>query len=133
MSNADLAQRLRKYMSEGWESLPQLRRDVMAAADAIDQEHRTTPGQAEIADGHIVIRVEIAALPAVVEGAWASGGTDTRYKVTNAQEFAADLLRELNREEEDGTTRIHQMFDAAMMAAINNGAFGIEEHEDQDA
>lgn len=88
---------------------------------------------AVIEDGHIVIRVAIEALPMVVEGSWAAGGMDTRFKVTNAEEFAADLVSELNREDDIGTTRIHKMFDAAIDEAINQGAFGIEEHEDQEA
>jgi hypothetical protein len=90
-------------------------------------------GQAVIENGSIVIRVSLDALPTVVEGAWASGGMDTRYKITNAQEFAAELVTELNRESEDGTTRIHLMFDRAIQEAIDQGAFGIEEHEQQEA
>lgn len=89
-------------------------------------------GRAVIEDGAIVIRVSLDALPMVVEGSWAAGGMDTRYKVTNAQEFAADLLRTLNDEDENGTTRIHRMFDSAIDTAIGNGAFGIEEHEQQE-
>jgi hypothetical protein len=90
-------------------------------------------GQAVIEDGYLTIRVAIAALPAVVEGAWAAGGMDVRYKVTDAQTFAKDLMYELNAESENGTTRIHTMFDAAIQEAINHGAQGIDEHEDQDA
>lgn len=89
-------------------------------------------GVAVIVRGSIVIRVPLSTLPQVLEGAWAAGGIDTRYKITNIDEFAADLVGELNREEEDGTTRIHQMFDKAIDEAIGQGAFGIEEHEDQE-
>ncbi len=87
-------------------------------------------GQAIIEDGNIVIRVALSALPMVVEGAWASGALDTRFKITNTKEFAGDLVHELNNEAEDGTTPIHQLFDAAIN---EQGARGIEEHEDQDA
>jgi hypothetical protein len=89
-------------------------------------------GQAIIENGAIVIRVPVENLAAVVEGSWAAGGMDTRFKVTGAAEFAADLVQELNREDDIGTTRIHKMFDAAIEEAINQGAFGIEEHEDQE-
>jgi hypothetical protein len=41
-------------------------------------------------------------------------------------------MRELNQESEDGSTRIHRMFDGAIEEAINQGAFGIEEHERQE-
>src|ERR1700722_4813517 len=90
-------------------------------------------GQAVIEDGSIVIRVALSALPMVVEGSWASGALDTRWKLTNIDEFAEDLVHELNNEAEDGTTRIHQLFDGAINEALEQGARGIEEHEDQDA
>jgi hypothetical protein len=88
-------------------------------------------GRAVIEDGAIVIRVPIAYLPIVVEGAWASGYFHTRWKLTNPDEFAAELMNELNAESEDGTTRIHRMFDGAIEEAIEQGALGIEEHERQ--
>lgn len=89
--------------------------------------------QAVIENGSIVIRVPIAALPQVIEGAWALGGIDTRMKITDADAFAKDLMHELNNEDEQGTTRIHKMFDRAMNEAIEQGAQGVEEHENQDA
>lgn len=79
----------------------------------------------------IIIRVHLDYLPTIVDGAWAAGGMDTRYKVTNCVEFGRDLVAELNHEAEDGTTRIHKMFDGAIEEAISQGAFGIEEHENQ--
>jgi len=90
-------------------------------------------GQAIIEDGNIVIRVAFSALPMVVEGAWTTGALDIRFKITNTEEFADDLVHELNNESEDGTTRIHQLFDGAIREALEQGARGIEEHEDQDA
>ena len=44
-----------------------------------------------------------------------------------------DLVIELNNENEISTTRIHKMFDAAIEEAINQGAFGIEEYQEQEA
>ncbi len=44
-----------------------------------------------------------------------------------------DLVIELNNENEIGTTCIHKMFDAAIEEAINQGAFGIEEYQEQEA
>jgi len=69
----------------------------------------------------------------VIEGAWATNNLPTRMKITNVQEFAADLIHELNDESEDGSTRIHRMLDKAIENAISQGAFGIEEHEQQEA
>jgi hypothetical protein len=89
-------------------------------------------GEAVIEGDSIVIRVAIDALPMIVEGAWAAGGMDLRLKVTDAKTFAKDLVRTLNDEEEDGTTPIHKMFDAAIWEASEQGADGIDEHEDQE-
>ena len=90
-------------------------------------------GQAVIKGGAIVIRIPIKNLPQVVEGAWALGALDTRWKITDAPAFAEALVDELNREDEEGTTMIHKMFDAAINEALEQGAEGIEEHKDQDA
>jgi hypothetical protein len=48
-------------------------------------------------------------------------------RVTNKAEFASEVRYELCREEEDGSTRLTRMFDAAFEAAIENGCFGWEE------
>lgn len=89
-------------------------------------------GKAIIERGAIVIRVPLDTLPMVVEGAWATGNLSPRQKITNIDEFARDLVNELNSEAEDGTTRVHTMFDKAIEEAINQGAFGIEVHDQQD-
>lgn len=88
-------------------------------------------GEAIIEDGAIVIRVSLDALPMVLEGAWAMAKFDTRYKITDVGEFAKELVYALNREDEQGTTAIHKLFDQAILDAIEQGAFGIDEHEDQ--
>lgn len=88
---------------------------------------------AQIEDGSIIIRVSLENLPGIVEGGWAAGYRDTRWKLTDTEAFARDLVHELNREEEDGTTPIHRLFDKAIDDAVDQGADGIEEHEDQDA
>jgi hypothetical protein len=91
-------------------------------------------GQARIVRGSIVFSVPIKHLQAIVDGSWRTGNMDTRFKVTDPEAFAKDLLSwGLNTESEDGSTPIHRMFDKAIEAAIEQGAEGIEEHEDQDA
>jgi hypothetical protein len=88
--------------------------------------------EAKIVKNKIVIELIISDLPKVVEAAWAAGGIDMRFKVTDSVAFAQDLLSELLSEEEDGTTRVHKMFDGAILEAIEQGAEGIEEHENQE-
>lgn len=48
-------------------------------------------------------------------------------KVTDARTFAKDVLRELEREEEDGTTPVHRMLDARGRDAMENGSEGCSE------
>jgi hypothetical protein len=89
--------------------------------------------RAVIEDGVIIIRVPVKNLPAIIEGSWATGNLEPRMKITDADAFAKDLARELNDESEDGSTRIHKMFDAAIDEAINQGAEGIKVHRIQNA
>jgi hypothetical protein len=88
--------------------------------------------KAVIRDGVIYIGLPVANIGAALEGAWASGCRDHRFKITDPDAFAKELVRELNREDEIGTTLIHNMFDEAMYEAIDQGAPGVEEHENQD-
>jgi hypothetical protein len=90
-------------------------------------------GRAVIKDGWVVIAVRVENIGVALEGAWASGCRDGRYRVTDALVFAEELVRELNREDEIGTTLIHKMLDEAMYNAIDEGAEGVEEHPEQDA
>ena len=92
-----------------------------------------TDARALIENDEIIIRVPVKYLPVIVEGAWALNALDKRFKLTDAALFAQDLVRALNDENEEGTTMIHKMFDAAINEALEQGADGIEEHEDQDA
>jgi len=53
-------------------------------------------------------------------------------KITDPAEFAKELVYVLNGEEEDGTTRVHRMFDGAIQEAFEQGAMGCEEHPIQE-
>lgn len=87
---------------------------------------------AVIKDGWIVIGVPIKNLGAALEGAWASGHQDGRYRITDIDVFAKEVVHELNNEAEDGTTAIHMLFDKAMYEAIDQGSQGVEDHPDQE-
>lgn len=50
-----------------------------------------------------------------------------RYKVTDPALFCREVIHELHREEEDGTTAVHVMLDTAILNAISDGAEGVEE------
>jgi len=86
-------------------------------------------GRAVIESGDIVIRVSIAALGTITNGVgalWNPDGNPT-VEIVDVEEFAKDLVYELNNEAEDGTTRVHTMFDDAIEAAILDGAQGVED------
>ena len=75
---------------------------------------------AHIDDGVIVIRVPISVLPDALHQNPRADWSDVT--VRDPVGFAVDVVRELNREAEDGSTPIHLMFDAAMSEAIEQGS-----------
>lgn len=50
--------------------------------------------------------------------------------ITNERAFAEEVVNELNREEEDGTTLVHRALDRAMYMAVENGAEGVNYERD---
>lgn len=52
------------------------------------------------------------------------------FKVEDPVAFAKDVKNELEREEEDGTTPVHKLLDAACEAAVENGSEAVLEHPD---
>jgi hypothetical protein len=81
--------------------------------------------EAVVEDGCIVIRLAIKNLSMAVEGAYALGAIDAPMTVTDADEFANDVVSALNDEDEEGTTLVHQMFDKAFNHIGENGSLGI--------
>ncbi len=47
-------------------------------------------------------------------------------KVTDEEVFANEVANELNRESEDGSTRVTRLIDAAISEAVDQGAEGID-------
>lgn len=86
---------------------------------------------AKLEDGKIVISIPVEHLPDAVEQYWSCGKSNDRFKVTDTSEFAKSFVRALNAEEEDGTTLVHNMLDAAVDLCVNSGFEGIDMHEDQ--
>lgn len=92
----------------------------------------STGAQAIIRDGKIEISIDIDALPMIVSGSCCCDGMDGLWKVTGPAIFAKEVCHALNDEREDGTTPVHMMFDKAFMAAIEQGADGIEEATEEE-
>lgn len=87
---------------------------------------------AVIEAGAITIRVPLANLQAIMDGGFACAAYDRRYKVTDVEGFAKEVADELNKEDEEGTTPIHRLFDASINAALDSGAQHVEEHPEQE-
>lgn len=81
---------------------------------------------AKIEDGAIVIRVPIDALVTASAHAFElEYGEKHGLTIADPQAFAKEVCRELNQEEEDGTTPVHRMLDAVMIEAVEQGCEGI--------
>lgn len=87
---------------------------------------------AVIEDDSIVIRLPIKNLPVAVDGSIALRALDSPFKVTDAAKFAHDVVVALNDEDEEGTTRVHQMFDGAFSDIAENGSDGIADNDAED-
>ena len=99
---------------------------TVPAADA-DRVRAATGAEAVIHDEQIVISIDVDALPGILSGSIATNSVAGFFKVTDPAVFAKEVCRALNAEKEDGTTRVHMMFDSAFNHAIDQGAEGVEE------
>lgn len=82
-----------------------------------------------IKDGQLNISIGIALLAFAVQAqdAWPEG-----VRVTDLQEFASSMARQLQKEEEDGTTPVHRMLDAAAYEVLEQGDDGVDEGDVED-
>jgi len=94
---------------------------------------RDEPLSVKVDGGRLVISIGVDTL------AWATrhaehlmeydekSGEFLGYVISDPDEFARDVVIELEQEEEDGTTPVHLLLDKATEAAINNGSLGVAE------
>jgi hypothetical protein len=97
--------------------------------------HYGSPLEVKIEDGALVIRIGIQTLAhAVTYSDWAnpydeaSGDYLRSFAITDAPQFAADVLHEMLREEEDGSTPLSDFIDACSEKAVEDGSVGL--HDD---
>lgn len=82
------------------------------------------PLSIEIVDGRLVIAIGIKTLgEAVTSDCGPFDGLGLR--VTEHHIFAQEVMRQLKREDHDGTTPVHVLLDKAAFDAWENGAEGI--------
>lgn len=91
------------------------------------------PLSINIIDGELVIRVGINVLASAI-----ASGNDFHnfdedkdeyirsFAISNADRFASDVVIELGREEEDGSSPLSKLLDSVGQAAIDEGSVGIE-------
>lgn len=97
------------------------------------QNRRKRPLEVGLRDGVLSITIGVDTFRTAIEFAPDLEVYDeeeddfARPKIVDADAFAKDLLAELEREEEDGTTMVHRMLDRAAAEAMENGCFGIQE------
>ena len=84
----------------------------------------SSPLTVQIEGEDLVIRIGIPLLVHALQGApdW-----DETMHITDWEGFTKDMIRELEHDEEDGTTPVHRMFDAAALGAIEGGSEHVEE------
>jgi len=82
------------------------------------------PLSVRVEDDVLTIRIGIGLLAYATQQAdsWAED-----WCVIDLAKFAADVARELEADDEDGTTPVHRMIDAAADRATDNGCLGIDE------
>lgn len=86
-----------------------------------------TGAEAVVRGDQILISIDIGALPLILSGSIALNAVAGTFKVSDPAIFAEEVCRALNAESENGTTRVHMMFDGAFNHAIGQGAEGVEE------
>ena len=87
------------------------------------------PMEVKVVGGMLVISIGINCLARALEASprfynGESGEQD--LKVTDPEVFAREVARALQREEEDGSTPLHVLFDNAAESAIEDGCEGVK-------
>lgn len=92
---------------------------------------RNTPLECSIKDGVLTMQIGVDVIAHAVKLSPAlqhydeKSGEYLEPTITDADKFAAEILKELKSESEDGTTLIHIALDKAAVIAIEWGAEGI--------
>lgn len=86
------------------------------------------PLEVEIFEGVLRITIGVSTLGFAAKHIPNTGWDEDHLKVTDESVFAEEILRELQREQENGTTLVHRMLDQATLRAIEQGCEGVD-HE----
>ena len=106
------------------------RRPPYARPSAIAASKDDVPLRCELVNGSIEFNIGakiLAHATNVCPDLWDAENDRGQFKVTDHAVFAKEVVRELNREQEDGSTPLTRLLDQMIEEAINQGAEGIEE------
>lgn len=79
-----------------------------------------------VSNGVLTISIGVGLLAFAVQATSVSGWPQDWY-ITDPVAFAEELARTLESEEEDGTTPVHRMLDAAATETLEQGAESVNE------
>ena len=114
-----------KWTREAWKFL-----QGFTSARSESADRSGAPLDVSIKDGALSISIGIDTLAFSMHASpqWPHDERgDNLYRIVDAKLFADDFLGELLREEEDGTTPVHRLFDRMGFTALEQGADGVEE------
>lgn len=99
--------------------------------------HYGRPLEVKMERGALVIRIGAQTLAhAVVYSDWANPFNEEAddyirsFAITDAPQFAADVLHEMLREREDGSTPLSDFLDRMSQNAVDQGSLGLDENFD---
>ena len=79
--------------------------------------------------GLIKISIRVKDIRRIIKDSLAGGYLplfdEMGVQVTDVRRFAKDVVYALNHEKEDGTTPVHELFDAAFEKAVEDGSIGV--------
>lgn len=94
-------------------------------------EKTIMPLRCKATGGDVDIAIEMATLCFAAENHpdfWdgVSPASVPNIKITDVQQFALEVAREINKESEDGSTLLTRMLDRAISNAVENGCEGVD-------
>ncbi|MNN52161.1 hypothetical protein D3C81_1668440 [compost metagenome] len=86
----------------------------------------------EVDGDQLVIRITTECLLHAVTCAsqWPADEAGSPISIDNGSLLVQEIVHELQREDEQGTTPVHRLFDAAALAALDNGSQAVSYHDE---
>ena len=90
---------------------------------------RNKPLTVSMENGCLLISIGIDTLEHVVKHCPEFDDVAPMPELADIDVLCSDIIQELEREEEDGTTPVHRLLDKAIYAAMENGSEGFSDTE----